>query len=265
MKSLKNIVLLILFWLIAAPTMAQFQYARRVVPLPALPAVCIAGSGDVVVNTAAGLQGLYQCSSAGVYIPVGLTGAGTGGFNFAQGAIIASSPFINHTATWNAGAVTFSNIVSNITDTASAGASTLIDLQVGGANRFSVSKDGTATFAGGVTIGAVNQLVWTGRGIIASPADGRFSLVNNAAAEFNRLTLGPEAITHAALIQETVAGQTQGITIVRGDGTVQTFAGLGAAANGSMIYCSDCTVASPCAAAGTGAIAKRLNGAWVCN
>lgn len=56
------------------------------------------------------------------------------------------------------------------------------------------------------------------------------------------------------------------------DGTLQSvgvdFAGLGAIAapaNGMIIYCSDCTIASPCAGGGTGALAKRLNGAWVCN
>ena len=42
-------------------------------------------------------------------------------------------------------------------------------------------------------------------------------------------------------------------------------ASLGTPANGSIIYCSDCTIANPCAGAGTGAIAKRLNGVWVCN
>ena len=44
-----------------------------------------------------------------------------------------------------------------------------------------------------------------------------------------------------------------------------TFANLGTPANGTMAYCSDCTVANPCAGSGTGALAKRLNGAWVCN
>lgn len=45
-----------------------------------------------------------------------------------------------------------------------------------------------------------------------------------------------------------------------------TFANLPAApANGMIIYCSDCTKATPCAAAGTGALAVRLNGAWDCN
>ncbi len=44
-----------------------------------------------------------------------------------------------------------------------------------------------------------------------------------------------------------------------------THANLGSPANGTLIYCSDCTVANPCASGGTGALAKRLNGAWVCN
>ena len=46
-------------------------------------------------------------------------------------------------------------------------------------------------------------------------------------------------------------------------GVVQ--ASLGTPADGSIIYCSDCTIANPCAGAGTGAIAKRLNATWVCN
>lgn len=43
------------------------------------------------------------------------------------------------------------------------------------------------------------------------------------------------------------------------------FASLGAPVNGALIYCTDCTTASPCAGGGTGAMAKRLNGAWVCS
>lgn len=46
------------------------------------------------------------------------------------------------------------------------------------------------------------------------------------------------------------------------------FANLPASANGNMVYCSDCTVADPCAGSGTGAIAKRLDTGtpkWVCN
>jgi hypothetical protein len=44
-----------------------------------------------------------------------------------------------------------------------------------------------------------------------------------------------------------------------------TFANLGTPANGSMIYCPDGTIANPVAGAGTGCMAKRLNGVWVGN
>lgn len=45
----------------------------------------------------------------------------------------------------------------------------------------------------------------------------------------------------------------------------RTFATLGTPSNGSFTYCSDCVVAHPCAGSGSGAVAWRLNGAWVCD
>lgn len=47
--------------------------------------------------------------------------------------------------------------------------------------------------------------------------------------------------------------------------TARTFASLGASTNGAFVYCSDCTFANPCVGSGTGAFAKRLNGAWRCD
>lgn len=43
------------------------------------------------------------------------------------------------------------------------------------------------------------------------------------------------------------------------------FGSLGTPSNGTFYYCNDCTVAATCAGGGTGALAKRLNGTWVCN
>jgi len=43
------------------------------------------------------------------------------------------------------------------------------------------------------------------------------------------------------------------------------FASLPTFQNGIVLYCTDCTIANPCAGGGTGAIAKRLNGISVCN
>jgi hypothetical protein len=70
--------------------------------------------------------------------------------------------------TWNDGATTFKGIGLNVTDTASASGSLLMDLQVGGVSKFSVRKDGQAVFdvAGvscgfkttGVDIGTYNLL-----------------------------------------------------------------------------------------------------------
>jgi hypothetical protein len=43
------------------------------------------------------------------------------------------------------------------------------------------------------------------------------------------------------------------------------FSALGTPNNGTIKYCTNCTIAAPCASGGTGAIAKRLNNGWVCN
>lgn len=50
--------------------------------------------------------------------------------------------------TWNNALTTFKARVFNVTDTASAAASLLDDLQVGGSSKWSVRKDGAATAAG---------------------------------------------------------------------------------------------------------------------
>lgn len=44
--------------------------------------------------------------------------------------------------------------------------------------------------------------------------------------------------------------------------TSVTFANLGTPANGTVVYCSDCTNASPVAGSGSGVVARRENGAW---
>lgn len=54
------------------------------------------------------------------------------------------------TDTWNDGATTFVAIQMDVTDTASASASKLIDLQKGSVSQFNVDKDGNLTLAGTV-------------------------------------------------------------------------------------------------------------------
>ena len=43
-----------------------------------------------------------------------------------------------------------------------------------------------------------------------------------------------------------------------------TYASLGAASNGTILYCTNCTQTTPCAAGGSGAMAMYVNGSWAC-
>ena len=54
------------------------------------------------------------------------------------GTVTTSNPVINASQTWNAAGVTFTGLKFNVTNTASASASKLIDLQIGGASYFQV-------------------------------------------------------------------------------------------------------------------------------
>ncbi len=77
------------------------------------------------------------------------------------------------------------------------------------------------------------------------------------------LIVNGSAIITGNMTASTVAGNT--ITSAIYEVTATLFAALGTPANGTIKYCSNCTIASPCASGGTGALAKRLNGGWVCN
>lgn len=63
----------------------------------------------------------------------------------------------------------------------------------------------------------------------------------------------------------TIAAGTITPDIVQPNAFVFANIGTVLTANGQIGYCSDCTIANPCASGGTGAIAKRLNGVNVCN
>lgn len=67
----------------------------------------------------------------------------------ALGVITTDLKVLDLSATWNAAGVTFNGLKLNITDTASAAGSLLLNLQTGGGNRLLVGKDGRASL--GVT------------------------------------------------------------------------------------------------------------------
>lgn len=108
---------------------------------------------------------------------------------------------------------------------------------------------------------------------------GSITLFNSGGTDFNLLRFGGGTSVFPALKRNTNFIEVRladdsartGITgtYYNATGTIlqssSVFASLGTPSNGTFLYCSDCTIANPCAGAGTGAFAKRLNGAWVCN
>lgn len=70
------------------------------------------------------------------------TGGTTVPFAGSCGAVTVSTPCFDLSQTWNAGAVTFTGLKLNVTDTASAAASMLMDLQVAGVSRLQFLKGG---------------------------------------------------------------------------------------------------------------------------
>lgn len=96
-----------------------------------------------------------------------------------------------------------------------------------------------------------------------SPADGATAIANQSRSKNALATAGAEI--HAYYSDDGSAKQAA----IMHNGAVRqtgvTFAALGTPVNGTLLYCSDCTIANPCASGGTGAFAKRLNAVWVCN
>ena len=99
------------------------------------------GAADVLPVTQT--TGVGPVKMTGLQIAGGLLGS----TSLTGATVTTSQPVLNLAQTWNAGAVTFTGLRFNATDTASASGSLLMDLQTntGGAptSRFSVAKDGS--------------------------------------------------------------------------------------------------------------------------
>jgi len=92
-----------------------------------------------------------------------------------------------------------------------------------------------------------------------------FTSIDASSGAVSFTSLNTVAVTTIAADDNAATGGTIQVSGLGVRPVVVHFAGLGTPANGIITYCDDCTVASPCAGSGTGAFAKRLNGAWVCN
>ena len=131
------------------------------------------------------------------------------------------------TDTWNAGGTTFTGIGLNVTDTASAAGSLLIDLQVGGVSQFRVSKGGRIT-AQTLTIGLGGQTTVATNTALGFEALNSASLTgaNNAGAGYRALLNNATGASnaafgaHAALYFNTNNNTAVGFEALRGSTTV---------------------------------------------
>lgn len=68
------------------------------------------------------------------------------------GTVTSSTPLIDATQTWNNAGVAFTADKIDVTDTASAAGSLLLDRRVGGVSKFKVDRTGFATLASGIQV-----------------------------------------------------------------------------------------------------------------
>lgn len=156
----------------------------------------------------------------------------------------------NITDTWNSAGTTFTGIKFNVTDTASASGSLLMDLQVGGTSKFKVAKAGDVTFDTVLKSGALNiTQTWPAAygvydGIFyhltnVGGADTDAYVMRLRVASTDVLTMtrsGKFAVTASisasSISSATISTQTDGVIATSGANSYMNPAG----ANGARLY-----------------------------
>ena len=123
---------------------------------------------------------------------------------YAKGVVVSggtvtttATPFLSIAGTWNDAGTTHTGVKVNITDTASASGSLLMDLQVGGVSKFSISKAGNTAISG--SFSAAGGFYVTNKLGFESPTNGVATLLNWAGTGFTRLNFGGTTSSFPAL------------------------------------------------------------------
>lgn len=172
-----------------------------------------------------------------------------GDVSVVQGTITASAPMLNHTATWNSGGTTFTNMFSNVTDTASAAGSLLFDFQVGGASKANLTKAGALTLATALTVANGGTGITSGTSGGVPYFSGATTIASSAALAANQIVLGGGAGVSPA----TLGSLGTTTTVLHGNAA-------GAPTFGAVSLTTDVTGTLPVANGGTGATTLTANG-----
>ena len=171
------------------------------------------------------------------------------------------SNIYNLTDTWNAAGVTFTAIKMNVTDTASAAGSRLIDLQVAGSSRLYLDKSGALVVSGPITASSLtlsSALALSSGGTGATTAAGaRASILPALATNGGKVLAVNAGATDVEWITLTGGGSVSSVNAAGGS-TGLTFSGGPITGSGTLTLGGVLALAS----GGTGGItpaAARVN------
>lgn len=145
----------------------------------------------------------------------------------AVGTQTADAQAVATSATWSNAGVVFTHWTLDVTDTASASSSMLINARVGGVSKFSLTKTGTLTLAGHMIVASGGQIGWGSKGGFTSPSNGNVLLSDSSGAAFTCFALGGTTSSYPCLKRVGNA-----FAFRQGDDTVSAFAALTACASG---------------------------------
>ena len=120
------------------------------------------------------------------------------------GAVLTSAtPLLDLSVGWNNAAVAFTGLKLNVTDTASASGSLLLDLQVGGSSKFNVDKSGVVKINGGGT------MTWTSAdSLVFSSTSGYQRLLAYTVRDTNNSAgIGNSGVAGGAQVQLAVSSE----------------------------------------------------------
>lgn len=183
--------------------------------------------------------GVGPVQKTGLQLAAGLFGASS--YN---GATLtgASSPVAQWAQTWNNAATTYVAYILNVTDTASASGSLLMDLRVGGSSKFQVNKSGFIGIGGAAsTTYSINT---------ASPINVSYIVTTNTSLGLNMSSdafIGRNAAAHvrfgsldaASPVAQTISVQnvSTGTSNTAGvNTTINASRGTGTGAGGDIVF-----------------------------
>jgi hypothetical protein len=155
------------------------------IPLTIGSSTIASGTDTRILYNNAGTLGEYTLTGTGTVVamqtaPSFLTSITTPIATITQGTITDVAPQINGTVTWNDAADTFTAWKLDVTSTASATASMLLDLQVGSASVLKVLKSGSIRSAAAYSLTAGAQSIGDATGGISFSSGGSYFNIGGA-------------------------------------------------------------------------------------